>query len=247
MKQSAVLVIRSDDKFSDLLRAAGFEVLNIELITTEPVKALGEIRFKLNRLHEYDGLFFSSPAAAEVFVRHRDGSNGFHGKIYALGERAKTILEDAGLEVSFAALANTAGEMLASFETSEFAGKRFLFVRGDKSMRTIPEFLNGRAIVDEIVVYTTEASKIDEAQITELKRRMLVGEIDWTCFFNPTGVETFAEVFGGTDFRSVRAAAIGVTTAAKALEMGLDVNFISKRSTAEEFARGLIEHINNGE
>jgi uroporphyrinogen-III synthase len=61
---------------------------------------------------------------------------------------------------------------------------------------------------------------------------------------SPSGVERFEELFGGSA-RSVRVAAIGVTTADAARQLGFDVDFISSRSNAEDFASGLIEHIKN--
>ena len=81
----AILVCRNDDRFSSLLREAGFEVVNLELIETRPLEDLRPLREKLARLSEYDGIFFTSPVAAEIFVNERNGSNGFHGDVYALG------------------------------------------------------------------------------------------------------------------------------------------------------------------
>ena len=109
-----VLVIRRDDSFGQILRQAGLEVIDLELIETKPLKDLSVLREKLSRLADYDGLFFTSPLAANVFVSERKGTNGFHGNVYALGRRAQNVLETAGLDVRFVADANTAEEMLAA-------------------------------------------------------------------------------------------------------------------------------------
>src|SRR5215217_2273380 len=145
MKPS-VLVIRRNDRFSELLREAGLEVENLELIVTRPMSELSDLSQMLERLDEYEGIFFTSPAAAQVFVQ-RMGADSFSGKIYVLGERARKIFREKGRDVIFRADASTAEELIASFGNSEFEGKRFLFVRGDRSMRTIPELLNGVAVV----------------------------------------------------------------------------------------------------
>jgi uroporphyrinogen-III synthase len=135
--------------------------------------------------------------------------------------------------------------MIASFEPSELAGRKFLFVRGDKSLRTIPERLGSDAIVDEVVVYRTIEVELDAATITNTKVRLERGAIDWTCFFSPSGVDAFLKLFAVDDARKTKAAAIGETTARHARERGLNVEFVSERANSQEMARGLIEHIRN--
>jgi len=237
-----VLVIRRDDSFGQILRQAGLEVIDLELIETKPLKDLSVLREKLSRLADYDGLFFTSPVAANVFVSERKGTNGFHGNVYALGRRAQNVLETAGLDVRFVADANTAEEMMAALGESEFTGKRFLFVRGEKSVRTIPDVLQGKASIDEVAVYETVPIDIDEGRVKNVKVRLASGEIKWICFFSPSAVERFVELFGD-HANDVNAAAIGATTARALTEAGFTVDFISPRSNADDFARGLIEQI----
>jgi uroporphyrinogen-III synthase len=243
MKPPVILVIRGNDRFSEILREAGIEVRNLELVKTQPVSDLADLKKKLDRLPEYDGLFFTSPAAAEVFVAQARQPNSYPGKIYALGERAKMILENAGFPVIYHDSANSAEELLASFENSEFDAKRFLFVRGDKSMRTIPDRLSGRAVVDESIAYETRNISPTETEISGLTTEINSGRIDWICFFSPSGVAGFSEVFRDRNLKSPKAVAIGKTTAQKARESGFNVQFISNRSNADDFARGLIKHI----
>jgi uroporphyrinogen-III synthase len=239
---TTILVTRNDDKFSSALREARFDVVNLELIETKPLLDKSELRGKLARLRDYDGVFFTSPVAAEIFVKERNGSNGFYGAIYALGRRAQNVLVSAGLEVRSAAAANTAEEMLDRFGNDEFAGKRYLFVRGEKSLRTIPEKLSDIASVDEVAVYKTEPAIVDEKTIESLISQFEQSQFDVVCFFSPSGVGRFAELFSEAA-HSVKAAAIGTTTANAASEAGLEVVFVSPRSNADDFARGLIEHI----
>lgn len=241
---NTVLVIRKDDEFSSTLREAGFDVVDLELVETRPFEDLSELRERLSRLLDYDGVFFTSPVAAEIFVKERNGSNGFDGDIYALGRRAQKVLEAAGLTVKTVDEANTADEMLAGFGDEEFTGKRYLFVRGERSLRTVPERLSGRATVDEVAVYSTVVASIDRKTIDNIRARLLKDEIDFVCFFSPSGVERFIELFSN-GARNVKAAAIGITTADSAEQAGINVSFISPRSSADDFARGLIDHIKN--
>jgi len=241
---ATILVIRNDDGFSSTVRGAGFDVVNLELIKTSPLDDLSDLRNKIAKLPEYDGLFFTSPAAAEIFVKERNGSNGFHGSVYALGSRARRVLESAALTVKSAPDANTAEEMLSAFEDKEFEGRQYLFVRGEKSLRTIPESLKDRATVDEVAVYKTEAPEIPDQRVTAMTSQIVNGEIAWVCFFSPSGVERFVELFGGAA-RLINAAAIGNTTAEAITQAGLKIEFVSSRSNAEDFARGLIGHLKN--
>jgi len=240
MPKPCFLVIRRDGRFSTLLRDAGFDVINLELIRTEPVDDLSELDKSLAHLKEYEGLFFTSPNSASIFVERLKATNlVFAGKVYALGSRAATVLEQAGLKVVHVPEANTASELLAALGDTEFSGRKFLFVRGERSMRTIPEMLGKISTVDEIVVYRTIENQKDEAAVQLIRQRLNAGEVDWVCFFSPSGVESFVDLFG-LEVPAPKAAVIGETTAKRAREAGLDVRYLSPRSDAADFAKGLI-------
>jgi uroporphyrinogen-III synthase len=240
MKAPCVLVIRNDERFASLLRQGGFEVISLQLISTESIEDSSEVDERIARIQEYDGLFFTSPKAASAFVEHiNKNGRGFDGKVYCLGERSREILEKARFDVVISG-ANTAGEMINSFDDSEFVGKKFLFVRGNLSMRTIPELLAGKSSVDEVVVYRTIELSPSTAEIEKITGRLKAGEIDWICFFSPSGVESFKKVFADLG-EDTKVAVIGQTTAGKAREFGMNVQYISPKSNSEDLAMGLIE------
>src|SRR5687768_1507794 len=140
MKSPAVLVIRRDDPFSSTLRENGCEIINLELIKTEPVENLVELEKRLARIKNYDGIFLTSPVAARIFLEKlRESGASYNGKVYVLGERARDVIESTRLNIVFCEAANTAEELIRSFDAAEFDGKKFLFIRGSKSMRTVPE------------------------------------------------------------------------------------------------------------
>lgn len=246
MKPPVVLVVRPDDDFSALLRSNGCEVLNLELITTIPLADLAAFDEVSRRIDDYDGLFFTSPVSAKVFVeRFEAAGNTFFGKMYVLGRRAKTILENAGFNVVFAEGANTAEELIGSFDEAQFAGTRLLFVRGSRSLRTIPKLLAGKAVVDEVIVYETKHAWPQERIVSSVRSRLSGGEIDWICFFSPSAVDSFCRLFTPEILKSVKAAAIGETTSLRVRERNMRVEFVSKKATAEAFAAGLIGKIKN--
>ena len=245
MRLPAVLVLRGEDAFSGRLRQHGCEVINLELIKTEPINDRGELDSLFANVADLDGFFFTSPVAATVFV---DGlsQRGLHisGKIHVLGERTKRVFENAGVKVEYNDHANTAEELIGSFDPAAFAGKRFLFVRGDRSMRTIPELLGNVAQITEAVVYRTIDTTPDPGIVNAIRRSLRNREIEWACFFSPSAVESFVTIFGSNDLSRVKTAAIGETTANKVKESGLTVDYVSPRATTADFADGLIEHIN---
>lgn len=244
MRRPVVLVLRADDTFSARLREGGFEVINCELIKTEAVDDLGELQNKLADIGKFDGICFTSPAAATVFLREfHIAGHSFPRRIYVLGERTKRVFENSGINVEYNHDVNNAEELIASFDGTEFAGKRLLFVRGDKSMRTIPELLKGRAEVDEVVVYRTMENDLEAGAVNEIRRRLRSGEVGWICFFSPSAVDSFRKFFDLEDLEGVKTAAIGQTTAQRGKESGLNADFISPRAGAQDFAAGLIEYI----
>jgi uroporphyrinogen-III synthase len=239
-----ILVVRSEGQFSALLRDAGFKVTSLELIGTEPLDDLHELNDRIAALDRYDGLFFTSPAAAEVFVKTFAASAVAHRpKAYVLGDRTWSVLERAGFEVSGERSANTAAELIGAYPEEEFAGKRFLFVRGNKSMGTVPRLLNAKARVDEVVVYRTAGLEPNGSILDSMRERLQRAEIGWVCFFSPSGVQRFNELFGAARWPELSVAAIGETTASAAEEGGFDVKFVSQRANTEEFAGELIEYI----
>lgn len=246
MKKPLVLVVREFDRFSSLLSKNGFEVVNFPVIQTLPITEFGELNEKIDNLKSYDGLFFTSPKAAEVFLQNfANKENNFRGKVYVLGNRAKLLFADKNFEIVFRADANTAEEFVNSFDENEFAGKKLLFLRGDKSLRVVPELLKDQATVDEVVVYRTIETAIDETLKNEIGEKFSKNEIDWIVFFSPSGIESFVKTFGGFPIDNIKIAAIGLTTAGKAVENNLKVEFVSSKANTADFAFELIDYIRN--
>ena len=242
--KASVLVVREFDNFSEILAQAGFKVFNVQAIQILPIENLSELDEKLGEIENYDGLFLTSPKAAKVFLqRFREKNFEFGGKVYVLGNRTKVLFENTNFEIVFRENANTVEELINSFESGEFAGRKFLFLCGDRSLRTIPELLKNVAAVEEIVIYRTIENLSDKFLIDEIKQKLRENRISWICFFSPSGIESFINAFGEISLDNAKIAAIGETTAGRAAEKKLKVDFISAKATAEDFARGLLKRI----
>ncbi len=239
MKNATVLVIREFGDFSAALIENGFEVINFPTISTSKVENLSELEKNIADIEKYDGIFLTSPKAAAVFLEKFDESYG--GKIYVLGNRAKSLFENKGFEIAFNEKANTAEEFINSFDKSEFFGKKFLFLKGDKSLRIIPQMLESFAEIDETILYETNLFEADKASVEKLEQKFLRKEINFICFFSPSGVENFLEVFGNFEQAKTKFAAIGTTTAARMRDLGFKADFTA--SNAKNFASEFIGYL----
>ncbi len=240
--RTSILVLRGNDEFSSILRSADMEVTNLPLIRTEPLADQSGLRRSVEKIEEYDGLFFTSPAAAEIFTTEMaNGRCEYRGKIYVMGARSESVLNKAGFTTEFDPRINTAEELITS-RGNEFAEKKLLFVRGDQSLLTIPGLLKGKASVDEVVVYQTVATHPSNAEISGTAKRLTAGDFEWICFFSPSAVEVFRKRFEKKIL--VKTAAIGRSTSQRAAELGFNVEFVSPRSSAAEFGQAFISHLN---
>lgn len=238
-----ILVIRQADDFSSNLTQNGLEVVNLQLIRTEPVEDMSQLTEKFIGLDRYDGIFLTSPVAAGIFLEQMNESKKFGGKLYVLGERTKSLFDGKDFDVVFSKDANTAEEFINSFGTEEFIGKNFLFIRGDKSMRTIPWLLRTSAVVDEIIVYKTVGNPVSGEVAKSIEAKIEGGEIDWICFFSPSAIDAFISTFTTDKARSLKTAVIGETTATRARETGMNLQLISKKAGAVDFADSLVEQV----
>lgn len=244
MRKPVILAARKFDRFSSLLAESGIEVINFPTIETVRAEDLSDFEEKLAEIEDFDGVFLTSPAAAEVFLdKFNPEKQKFRGRLYVLGKRTDRLLKSKGFATVFFEEANTALEMINSLPVKKLKYKRFLFPQGDKSLRVIPKMLEGIADVEETIVYKTVKPKFDERTAEEIAGRINHGEIDFVCFFSPSGLENFLEIFGANVLDKTKIAAIGQTTARRARDFGLTVNFVSEKATAEDFARGLIENV----
>ena len=233
-----VLVVREYDNFSRILAAGGFEIVNLPVIETKAINDLSEFEATLESIENYDGVFLTSKQATEIF-RAKLNTN-YRGKVYVLGKRSYEILKDTNLDLVFSNSANTAREMMENIAPEELSGKNFLFVRGEKSLRIVPEFLAKIATIDEAVVYETREIKVEIDKINELREMNKFAAI---CFFSPSAAQSFIEQFGAEFKHQTIIAAIGKSTADFFERRNFRVDFVSSKATAEDFAVELIEYL----
>ena len=240
---TAVLVVRKRDDFSRILTENGFAVINCPTIETAKSEKLHELSAKISA-QNYDGIFLTSRKAAEIVFREIFCQNStYRGKVYVLGKSSFEQLKDQNLDLFFDESANTAREMLDAIPRGDLKNKHFLFIRGRRSLRTVPEYLEKMATVDEEIVYETHAVKVEDALKKEIAAKAESGAISAACFFSPSGAESFLEQFGAAVLHRTKIAAIGQTTAEYLEKQNLKADFIAAKATAEDFANELIDYL----
>ena len=239
-----ILVIRSFDEFSRILTENDFEIINLPVVETKPIDDLSDFEAKLKTADDFDGIFLTSKNAAQVLVQKLDElSINYAGKVYVLGKRSFEILQSKNLDLVFFETANTAEEMLEKIPLTELRNKRFLFVRGEKSLATIPNYLSGFATIDESIVYGNEQILLEPDTILEIYESIEKSEIEAVCFFSPSGAETFLMKFGAEILHQTIIATIGKTTADFFERQNLTVDFVSPKASAEDFAFELVKYL----
>jgi uroporphyrinogen-III synthase len=240
----SVLIVREFDSFSQVLSENGFSVINCPTIKTVTLDNLREFEKRISAIEVYDGVFLTSAHAAKIFrEKLREGKNGFSGKVYALGERSFGLLKDEPFDLFFDETANTARELLEKIASEDLKDKRFLYVRGEKSLRVVPDFLKTTASVDEAIVYKTEKITVSIDEINEFSEKFGNGEISCACFFSPSAAESFIEQFGAVNLHQTNIAAIGKTTAEFFERQSLIVDFVSPKARAKDFAVELTNYL----
>ena len=240
---TAVLVVRKFDNFSRILTENSFPVINCPAIETSESENLHGLPAKISAKN-YDGIFLTSRKAAEIVFREIFCQNfKYKGRVYVLGKSSFDLLKNTNLDLFFDERANTAREMLEAIPPADLLDKRFLFIRGEKSLRVVPEFLANRATIDEIIVYETRRLLVEETLRNEIETRLKTGEIGAACFFSPSGAESFLEQFDAAALRQTKIAAIGETTAEYLEKQNLKADFVAAKATAEDFASELIDYL----
>ena len=239
-----ILVIREKDRFSSILIEQGFSVINFPVIKTAPLADLSELENCLAEMESFDGIFITSIQAAEiVLAKLKEMRKTFRSKFFILGKRSNDLLKNAGCKTFFSEQATTAEELLNLIPKEELKNKRFLFPRGNRSLRVIPETLQNIAEVVEVIIYRTIEAEAQEEKLVEVKEKLERGKIAVVCFFSPSGVKDFLEKFENFTQGEIEIAAIGRTTARCAEENNLRVNFISAKPSASDFASELIRFL----
>jgi len=228
-------------EFISSLRITGANVISFPVIEIVPITDFTELDEKLAKLKEYSGVIFTSSNAANIFFnRILKIKTELNNIIYAVGEKTAETIKGYGYDACFVPEQFTSKELAGLIKENAGHNDRFLFPRGNLSMRAIVDKVEN---VDEVVVYETRRPEQSENK-DEIDSILKKGEADCIAFFSPSAVTNFMEIF--PDFKQNKAsiAVIGNTTFKRAEQSGLVSEIKAERSTSEGLSEAIINYYN---
>lgn len=241
-----ILVIKEFDSFSQILLNESFEIISLPLIKTKPLDDLSDFDLKLEKIDFYDGIFITSKNAAKLLKKVLSEKKiSFAGKIYILGKSSYNILKSTGSNIIFNKDVNTAEEMLENIPFEEIEQKKFLFIRGEKSLKTIPNYLENVCELEEVIVYRTDSIVLEGSKIKEINDLLKNCEIECVSFFSPSGFKSFIDQIGIESLSKTKVSVIGKTTGKFIQENNIAIDFVSPKTNKKEFAKLLVKFLKN--
>ena len=243
-----ILITRAPEggeRFAELLRRAGAEVVQIPLIRFAPPDSWEAFDRAVDRLDGYHLVLFTSATAVEWFfgrLRERDISSKplLRIPMAAVGAKTAEALLSRGLRVEIVPESFRAEELLDALKTTDLAEKEVLFPRALEARELLVEELTrSGARVTLVPVYRT-------VRADENRNRLLSAlseGLDLVAFTATSTVNHFVEMIGADHLAEVRSrigiACIGPVTAAAALGYGLGPAIVPTRSTLEDLVAAI--------
>jgi uroporphyrinogen-III synthase len=224
---------KSELKLSAVLKQGGADAVSYKVIEVMPVESLSELDERLKNIENYSGIFLTSLNAAEVLIdRMKQNNIKFSGKFYAVGVRICEMLKENGYESDSIPEADSAENLIKAVPEEDVKDKKFLYPRGNLSLRVIPDKLGSSCNIDEVIVYNTVKIKNLSDDLEDM---------DCIVFMSPSSVESFLE--NNPEFRQgdVKVAAIGSTTAQRAEALGLRVDIVPERQSGTMLAEAILK------
>ena len=252
-----ILVTRAaeaGDRFGDLLRERGAEVVAIPLIRFVSPRSEAPLDQAASRLETFDWILFTSATAVEWFLRGLAGRGVPRSRwsgipVAAVGEKTAGSLRREGVRVDLVPPTFQAEGLLERLDASRVKGKRILFPRAEEARELLVEELERRgAEVALVPVYRTARAEESRAPL----REALAGRrIDFVTFTAASTVRHFVELVGEASLpelmRGVRVGCLGPITAEAARSRGLFPDVVPERSTMEDFAAAIVAACRAGE
>ncbi len=236
-----VLITRPKADASEFANALAQHGLRAEFFPTIEIAPITD--WVLPTLEHYDGLIFTSANAVRHFISPllSRAPNRFARlramNHYAVGIKTYRALQEYGIDSVLYSDKGNAEDLAELIRREGIEGKRFLFLRGTRSLGTIPDAIQKHGgTCDELVVYqTSDLSPEASQRLSELLAR---DDVTWVTFFSPSAAQAFFNALPSASLLlRVRIAVIGNTTKAAVEALGFRVDAIAPVPTAEALAR----------
>ncbi len=235
-----VLITRPKTDASEFANALAQHGLRAEFFPTIDIVPITD--WVLPTLEHYDGLIFTSANAVRHFISPllSRAPNRFARlramNHYAVGIKTHRALQEYDIDSVLYSDKGNAEDLAELIRREGIEGKRFLFLRGTRSLGTIPDVIQKHGgTCDELVVYqTNDLSPEASQQLSELLAR---DDVTWVTFFSPSAAQAFFNALPSASLPlRVRIAVIGNTTKAAVEALGFRVDAVAPVPTAEALA-----------
>ncbi len=244
---STVLITRPKADSEAFAKALMHYGLRTEFFPTIEIVPLSN--WALPNLACYDALIYTSANAVRCFLSEllSRAPNLFAPlramNHYAVGTKTNQALQAYGIDSALYSDKGSAEDLVALLKRFGIQDKRFLFLRGSRSLGTIPEAIKKHGgSCEELTVYETRdlSDEVAGALPTLLSRN----DVTWIAFFSPSAVQGFFNALPSNlpPLRQ-RIAAIGRTTKDAVERFGYCVQAMPEVPTAEALAESIARAI----
>lgn len=233
-----------------LLRAAGAEPVCVPMLRIAATPDGPGVDDAVAGIEQVDAVLFTSANAARPLAARLRAAghapDAVRARIFCVGPATAAAARRAGFRAPEAPAARHDAASLLALLREQFppAGRRFLFARGESARTVLPDGLRAAgARVDEAVLYRSEPAPVDE---TTLRAALARGDIDVLTFTSAAAARRFAACLDEPARRAARRCvigAIGATTAAALVELGLAPSVQPERAGLRALVEALAEHL----
>ncbi|WPD18032.1 uroporphyrinogen-III synthase [Thermaerobacter composti] len=261
-----VAVTRAAEQAGDLAELVGRlggEALELPLIAVEPAPGEAELDAELDDPGGSWWVFTSQNGVAALARRLRarggDARALAGARVAVVGEATRGALEGAvGIRADLVPSAFTGARLWKELARRVQPGQRVVWPRGDRAaVAAARPVVEAGAVLRAPVVYRTVLRRQEAAALLELVR---AGRVDAVTLASPSACEALAEAAGpeglgrffphrepaGPGGRRPLVVCIGPRTAQRAAALGLPVDRVPSRFTAEGLVAALLEGLEAG-
>jgi uroporphyrinogen III methyltransferase / synthase len=236
-----IVVTRTREQASELvdrLNDLGAECLEFPTIRIAPPSDWSELDLAIQRIEDYQWIFFTSPNGVRFFLDRMDTLHldlrSLKGiKIGVIGPATAQALSEYHLKVDLIPEKFQAEYLLEALSHIPLANQKILIPRAEQAREILPEGL--RQMGAEVLVVSAYQTLPALEGKEQLEEKMAQGLIDCLTFTSSSTVVNFLALFTRQEIlyllKKVTVACIGPITAQTAISNGLSVQIVAEEYT----------------
>lgn len=249
-----ILITRTREQASELVRqiedlgGEAYEFPVIDITMPGPEKLL-ETEKALQRLNDYDWVFFTSVNGVEYFFKHlermgEDIRSLHKAKIAAVGPATKEALRKYGISAEKLPDRFQAEGLFDSFGDIMHSGQQVLMPRGNLARPWLSDVLQDRGLqVTEAVMYETVPTQEEDDELLNLIEKGCIDAVTFTSSSTVSNLVSVLKRMGLDDpvqaLGTVATACIGPVTAKTAEDAGLNVEILAEEATIDSLVQAI--------